>query len=104
MPGFQRITQRRTAARGYGTPHQRERARHQPAVDAGRGYCAQPICLKPSRWIQPGTRWALGHNDERTAWIGPVHELCNQRAAARKGARLAAAGRRRRRQQRAPVW
>lgn len=82
-----------TTARGYGTEHQRERARLKPLVDAGQAYCAQPVCLKPNRWIQPATRWALGHNDDRTAWIGPVHQLCNQRDGASKGGRATAARR-----------
>lgn len=85
---------RTTTERGYGTAHQRERARLKPLVDAGHAWCAQPICIYPTRWIQPGTRWALGHNDARTAWIGPVHHACNQLDGARRGGRTTAARRR----------
>lgn len=74
-----------TTERGYGWAHQKERRRLKPVVDAGNAWCAQPICLMPTRWITPGTPWALGHNDTRTAWIGPVHAICNQRDGASKG-------------------
>lgn len=80
-----------TTARGYGYQHQRERARLKRIVDAGQAYCCQPVCLMPDRWIKPGTPWALGHNDDRTAWIGPTHEVCNQRDGASKGGKVIAA-------------
>ena len=82
-----------TAARGYGTDHRRERKRLTPLVDSGNAYCMQPVCLMPARWIQPGTPWALGHNDARTAWIGPTHAVCNQRDGASKGGKVIAARR-----------
>lgn len=75
----------------YGIHHQKERARLKPTIDAGGGWCTQPTCRMPSRWIQPGTPWCLGHNDAGTEWIGPVHEYCNQREAASKGGRIVAA-------------
>jgi hypothetical protein len=68
---------RTTTERGYGHGHQQERERWRPTVEAGQARCAQPICLMRNRWIRPGTPWALGHNDTRTAYIGPVHERCN---------------------------
>jgi hypothetical protein len=80
-----------TTERGYGYAHQRERLRLTPIVNAGLANCAQPICIHSDRWIRPGTRWALGHNDSRTAWIGPVHADCNQLDGASKGGRLIAA-------------
>jgi hypothetical protein len=84
-----------TTERGYGIDHQRERARLKPVVDAGLAFCQQGIpgngstggCCMPTRRIHPGTPWHLGHNDARTAWIGPVHEQCNQDHAAIKGGR-----------------
>lgn len=84
-----------TTERGYGTAHQRERARLKPIVDAGQAFCAQPVCLMPSRWIQPGTPWALGHSDDRSHWIGSVHYQCNQRDGASKGGKVIAARKRR---------
>lgn len=70
-----------STARGYGTTHQRERARWAPKVDAGLVDCAR--CKQP---IEPGRAWDLGHNDERTAWTGPEHVVCNRRAGAVHGA------------------
>lgn len=86
-----RPTQANTTARGYGWAHQKERARLTPLVDAGQAYCMQPVCVHRDRWIRPGTPWALGHNDTRTAWIGPVHADCNQLDGASKGGRVKAA-------------
>jgi hypothetical protein len=86
---------RSTTDRGYGTAHQRERKRLTPTVNAGNAYCMQAICLMQSRWIPPGTAWALGHNDQRTAWIGPTHAPCNQHDGASKGGRVIAARHRR---------
>lgn len=78
----------KTAARGYGYRHQQERRRLRPLVEAGNAYCTQPVCLKPSRWIQPGTPWDVGHNDDRTAYTGPTHRACNQTAGASKGGKV----------------
>ena len=94
-------TRRTTAERGYDGPHQRERRRLDLTVQAGRAYCQQGLpgngssgtCIKRTRWIQPGTRWALGHNDQRTAWIGTCHHACNQHDGAVKGGRVIAARR-----------
>lgn len=81
----------KTAARGYGGPHQKLRAKWQPIVDTGQAWCHAIICLKPSRWIQPGTPWHLGHNASRTNWTGPEHEQCNEADANRRRARRAKA-------------
>jgi len=78
----------------YDWRHQKERARLKPIVERGEAWCQQGAlgngssgrCLKASRWIQPGSRWVLGHNDAGTAWIGPVHWVCNHHDAARRGA------------------
>ncbi len=82
-----------TTQRQYGWQHQKERARYARIVDAGNAYCQQGIpgngssgkCYYPTRWIQPGTPWALGHTDDRTSYIGPCHALCNQRDGATRG-------------------
>jgi hypothetical protein len=77
-----------TTQRGYGHPHQRLRARWKPTVDAGQAFCHAVICLKPTRHIQPGTPWHLGHTPDRTAWTGPEHEQCNESEAARRGNKM----------------
>jgi hypothetical protein len=82
-----------TTERGYGYAHQQERRRLTPLVNAGDAYCAQPICIHATRWIRPGTPWALGHNTNRTAWIGPVHADCNQLDGASRGGKEIAARR-----------
>lgn len=73
--------QQSTTARGYGTHHQTERARHQPTVDAGQATCAR--CHQP---ITPGTPWDLGHTDDRATHTGPEHVRCNRSAGGRNGA------------------
>jgi hypothetical protein len=71
-----------TTARGYGTPHQRERQRWAPYVNAGQVRCAR--CGQP---IIPGTAWDLGHSNDRSTWTGPEHARCNRAAGARYGNR-----------------
>jgi hypothetical protein len=51
----------------------------------GYGYCAQPVCVMPSRLITLTMRWCAGHNDAGTAYIGPVHQRCNVRDGAKRG-------------------
>lgn len=58
--------------------HKAARAKVKPIVDAGQAYCAQPVCVMPSRWIAPGSAWDLGHDDSGTAYIGPTHATCNR--------------------------
>lgn len=82
----------------YGPEHRKERARWEPTVQAGEAFCQQGIpgngssgtCLHRTRWIRPGSRWALGHNDQRTTWIGPVHADCNHADASRRGGQTTA--------------
>ncbi len=52
--------------------------------------CAAITCRMPTRWIQPGTPWDLGHTDDRTTYHGPEHRVCNQLAGAIKGGRATA--------------
>lgn len=87
-------TARSTASRGYGTAHQRERARHEPAVEAGEAFCCETVCIMPTRWIRPGSPWHLAHTEDRTAWLGPSHAACN---LAERNRRVAKAKPRRRR-------
>jgi hypothetical protein len=87
-------TERRpTGQRGYGSPHQKLRARWKPLVDAGRASCHAVICLMPygprvGRAIPPGEPWNLGHTPDRTAYTGPEHEKCNKSDGARRGNRM----------------
>lgn len=66
-----------TTARGYGGSHQAERKRWEPKVAVGID-CAR--CREP---IDPDGPWDLGHNDDRTGYIGPEHVKCNRGAGAR---------------------
>jgi hypothetical protein len=88
-----------SAARGYGYHHRKTRAALAPTVEAGNAHCAQGLngssgtCHYPTRRILPGQKWALGHNDTRTAYIGPVHARCNQLDGASRGGKTIAARR-----------
>jgi hypothetical protein len=79
-----------TTARGYGTKHQRERARWAPRVEAGLVDCGR--C---GDRIQPGRPWDLGHDDDRRTYRGPEHPSCNRKAGGANGARVTNALRRR---------
>jgi len=74
----------------YRHAHQQERKRWAPIVARGEAFCAQPRCLMRTRWIRPGTAWALGHNDAGTSWIGPVHKRCNDSDGATRGNKMRA--------------
>jgi hypothetical protein len=66
-----------TTARGYGSQHQRLRARLAPQVAAGQAVCAR--CGQP---IHPAEPWHLDHHDtDRSRYIGVSHEACNINAA-----------------------
>jgi hypothetical protein len=85
---YQRYRRRGTTTqRGYGRPHQKQRAQWKPLVDAGMVQCHAAICLEPSRWITPGTPWHMGHTPDRTGWTGPEHQRCGAADGARRGNR-----------------
>lgn len=67
-----------TSARGYGSTHQRERAKWEPIVKRGDVKCAR--CQEV---IKPDQAWDLGHNDDRTGYNGPECVPCNRGAGAR---------------------
>jgi hypothetical protein len=69
---------RTTTERGYGAAHQAEKARWQPTIDQGEARCAEPICLMPSRVIQPGPDWDLAHDRVNGGYLGPAHPKCNR--------------------------
>jgi hypothetical protein len=76
-----------TTARGYGTSHARERERVARVVEAGGGYCAQ--C---GGWIEPGSKWYLGHDHRNGGYAGPEHPKCgvgerNKRVARKRRVR-----------------
>jgi hypothetical protein len=90
---WSRPTRSRTE-RGYGLEHQQLRQRWAPIVAAGTVRC--PRC---GRDIHAGQAWDLGHDDQdRSLYTGPEHALCNRRAGARAGNRVASRNRRRRRE------
>lgn len=75
-----------TTARGYGSGHQQLRAQVAKRVAQGQGICQAPICLHPTRRIRPGEPWQLGHTEDRTAYIGELHPLCNTSEGGKRGA------------------
>ena len=72
------------AQRGYGSAHQRERARWSQRMMAGE----RVVCPRCGCPILPGQRWDLGHNDSRDAWTGPEHAHCNRAAGAANSSRM----------------
>ncbi len=84
-----------TNARGYGSGHQRLRAKWEPRVKAG-----QVNCWRCSQPIRPGQQWDLGHDDhDRKRYRGPEHALAKDCPA---GGNRATAGRRKPRKQATP--
>lgn len=59
-----------TAARGYGSDHQKDRARvKRDLVDPGLA-----SCWRCGGWVNPAMPWDLGHDDhDRTVYRGPEH-------------------------------
>ena len=74
-----------TNERGYDLAHKQLRAQWQLVIDAGDGWCHASICFYPSRHIEPGSPWDLGHTPDRTAWTGPEHPRCNRSEGGRRG-------------------
>lgn len=76
-----------TNQRGYGSAHQRLRAKWAPQVKAGQVNCWR--CQQP---IHPGQQWDLGHDDhDRGHYRGPEHARAKDCTA---GGNRATAGRR----------
>ncbi len=71
-----------TTRRGYGSAHQKLRARWAKQVERGEVACAR--CRK---LIAPGTPWDLDHSDDRSDYRGPSHRRCNRATATHKAAR-----------------
>ena len=78
----------RTTRLGYGTAHQKERARLASIVAQGQTTCTRhnhpqfPDC---PGIIQPEDEWELGHDDtDKRRYTGPEHARCNERAGGLK--------------------
>lgn len=67
-----------TNGRGYGTQHQRLRARWAPVVAAGGA-----TCWRCGQVIRPGQPWDLGHTpgSGKRMYSGPQHTACNRDTA-----------------------
>lgn len=85
---------RSTTARGYGSRHQRERAKYRPLVESGNAYCTEPLCLMPTRWIDPAFGWDLAHGPTRDTYRGPAHVKCNRTEGAKRRGKTRQARRR----------
>lgn len=72
----------------YGWTHQQERQRWVPVVEAGDAHCAEKRCLMRSRWITPGSKWHLAHDESGTIVIGVSHARCNTSEGATRGNRM----------------
>lgn len=58
-----------------------------PIVEAGLAYCAELVCVEPSRRIAPGAPWALAHDHRDPTGqtlLGPAHRRCNGAESARR--------------------
>lgn len=69
------------------TAHKRERRRWAPVVTSGNGWCAERICLMPTRWLDPGQPWDLAHDHQHGGYLGPAHPRCNRAEGAARGNR-----------------
>ena len=70
------------AAAKYNTAeHKRLRAQYGRQIAAGQGWCVEPVCVMPSRYIAPGTAstdWHVPHNEDGVTYRGgPAHMRCN---------------------------
>jgi hypothetical protein len=84
-PEHRRTAATSTTKRGYGIAHQRERRRWRPRVEAGEVECHAVVCFMPTRRIEPGTPWDLGHTIDRSGWTGPEHRYCNRKEPQLRG-------------------
>lgn len=77
-----------TAARGYGSQHQAERASWKPVVAAGGVECRRApygLCVAPDPLLHPDEDWHLGHPDAACpAPTAPEHVVCNAGAPRRQ--------------------
>ena len=85
----------------YRYRHQQERKAWEPIVAAGEAVCMQPDphrpgsepgsgCVMKTRWIAPGAKWQLAHDETGTVTLGPAHTRCNARDGAIRGNKMRA--------------
>ena len=72
-----------TTTRGYGTKHQKLRARWARKLKQHRTI----PCARCGLDITHGQPWDLGHSDDRSHYTGPEHINCNRSAGGRNGAK-----------------
>ncbi len=84
VSGWQRKSRPTQAERGYGPEHIKERRRLEKVVKSGGA-----ICARCGELIEPDEPFDLDHREDRTGYLGPSHRHCNQRAAAKKGSKIA---------------
>jgi hypothetical protein len=70
--------------------HREERKKWARIIADGHGWCAEVVCLMPSRFIAPGAPWDLAHDVTGTWYLGPSHRTCNRSEAASRGNRMRA--------------
>lgn len=73
-----------TTERGYGAKHQREKKLWGPGTNRWTGVCAEPVCLMPTRWLDPNARWDLAHDHVNGGYLGPAHPKCNRTEGAKR--------------------
>jgi hypothetical protein len=73
----------------YATRQHRElRKQWACVIAAGGGWCAEAVCLMPSRFIAPGEPWDLAHDATGTWYLGASHPACNRSEGASRGNRM----------------
>lgn len=74
--------------RQYNTQHYKKtKASLRPEVEAGLAHCAEIVCVMRTRWIPPGSPWALAHDHRDPTGLtllGPAHRRCNLAESARR--------------------
>ena len=60
-------------------------AQYRRLVDSGNGWCAEPVCLMPTRYIPPGAPVDAAHDPTGQTYIGPAHPKCNRTEGAVRG-------------------
>lgn len=71
-----------TTARGYGSAHQKLRAKLLP-------HAYGKPCTRCGKPMLQGQALHFDHTDDRTGYLGFAHADCNRKAGARKGAQAA---------------